>query len=134
MRKQILISIAALFYYSGLVALARWWTRRANLTRCVIILNYHRAAGGDLRRHLLYLRRHYRILSVEAALESLYTQPGPISVSNDRRTALVLTFDDGYQDNYMHALTLARELQMPMAIYLVPGYIEAKRYFWWDEG
>jgi peptidoglycan/xylan/chitin deacetylase (PgdA/CDA1 family) len=34
----------------------------------------------------------------------------------------------------MYALTLARELQMPMAIYLVSGYIEAKRYFWWDEG
>src|SRR5438105_2576146 len=125
MRRRILIVIAALFYYSGLVALARWWTRRANA--CVIILNYHRAAGGDLHRHLLYLCHHYRILPVETALEFLYAQPGQSSVSDDRRTALVLTFDDGYQDNYTYALPLARELQMPMAIYLVPGYIEANR-------
>ncbi len=132
MRRRILIGIAALFYYSGLVALARWWTRRTSA--CIIILNYHRAAGGDLRRHLLYLRRHYRISPIEVALESLYGPSGLRTASGDRRTALVLTFDDGYQDNYTHALALARELQLPMAIYLVPGYIEANRYFWWEEG
>lgn len=132
MRRRILIGIAALFYYSGLVALARWWTRRTSA--CVIILNYHRAGGGDLRRHLLYLRRHYRILPIETALEFLYAQPRQRAANDERSTALVLTFDDGYQDNYTHALMLARELQMPMAIYLVPGYIEASRYFWWEEG
>ena len=44
-------AIAAGFYYSGVVPLARWWTRRAG--RRLIILVYHRAASGDLRRHLL---------------------------------------------------------------------------------
>lgn len=132
MRKRILIGIAALFYYSGLVALARWWTKRSQ--PCLIILNYHRAAGDNLRRHLLYLRKHYRIEHIEQALAELYTPALQRSVRRQRRIPLALTFDDGYNDNYTYALRLARELQVPMAIYLVPGYIESGRYFWWEEG
>src|SRR5712691_599850 len=111
MRKRILTFIAACLYYSGLVKLARWWIRRSG--QQLVILNYHRATGGDLRRHLLYLRRHYRILHLEAALEELYMPSKNGKQVGDRRTPLVLTFDDGYYDNYSHGLTLARELQIP---------------------
>src|SRR5438067_4891813 len=90
----------------------------------LVILNYHRASGGDLRRHLLYLRRHYRMLHLEEALEELYTSK-PTERMCDRRTPLVLTFDDGYRDNYTHAFALARELRVPLTIFLVPGYVES---------
>ncbi len=132
MRKRLLTFIAACFYYSGLVKLARWWIRQRG--RHLVILNYHCAAGGDLRRHLLYLRRHYRILHLEAALEELYTPYKKGNRLHDRRTPLVITFDDGYRDNYTHAFALAHELQMPFTIFLVPGYIESGDYFWWREG
>lgn len=130
MRRRILISIAVLFYYSGLVALARWWTRRTQA--CLIILNYHRASGGNLRKHLLYLRKHYNIVPVEDALESLYAPSG--QKSQNQRSSLVVTFDDGYYDNYSEALPLAKELQIPLTMYLVPAYIESGRHFWWEEG
>jgi peptidoglycan/xylan/chitin deacetylase (PgdA/CDA1 family) len=166
MRKRLLTFIAACFYYSGLVGLARWWIKQRQ--HSVIVLNYHCASGGDLRRHLLYLRRHYRILHLEAALEELYTprkdflsdqlseargaslvagldKNSDSSVvgrktkkdrSNpcDHRIPLVLTFDDGYSDNYTHAFALARELQVPITIFLIPGYIDSGEYFWWREG
>jgi len=45
-----------------------------------------------------------------------------------------LTFDDGYHDNYTHGFALARELQVPITIFLIPGYIESGEYFWWLEG
>jgi len=133
MCKRVLVLIAACFYYSGLVALAR------RLTRCsgphLIILNYHRATGGDLRRHLFYLRRHYRILHVEAALEELYASRKGKVQRSDRCSPLVLTFDDGYQDNYSHAFALARELEVPITIYLIPGYMEGgNQHFWWLDG
>ena len=131
MRRRILIAVAACCYYSGLVALARWWNQRRGPR--VIFLVYHRALGGDLRRHWLYLRRHYRLMHVEAALEELYTSRKEIQRGYDRRTALALTFDDGYRDNYTHALPLARELEVPFSIYLVPGYIESGQNFWWVE-
>ncbi len=132
MRKHVLTFIAACLYYSGLVKLARWWTRR--LGQRLIILNYHRATGGDLLRHLHYLRRHYRIMHLEAALEELYASREEGKLARDQPTPLVLTFDDGYFDNYTHGLAFARELQIPFTVFLVPGYVESGDYFWWREG
>lgn len=132
LRKRLLISVAALLYYSGLTALARWWTGR--MPQRLIILNYHRASDGNLRQHVEYLRKHYRIMHIEEALEELYLSPDAIKARGDRRTPLVLTFDDGYRDNYTYGLALARELQVPFTVYLVPGYIESGDYFWWGEG
>jgi peptidoglycan/xylan/chitin deacetylase (PgdA/CDA1 family) len=132
LRKRILIFIAACFYYSGLVKLARWWTQLRG--RSVVVLIYHTATGDNLRDHLLYLRRHYRLLHLEAALEDLYTSHSRKPRQRDRRTALTLTFDDGYYDNYTHGFALAQELQIPMTIFLIPGYIESGKHFWWEEG
>jgi len=130
MRERIRICAAACCYYSGLVKLARWWTRRRGPQ--LIILNYHRASGGDLRAHLLYLRRHYRVLHLEEALEELNTLK-KTGRAHDRRTPLVLTFDDGYRDNYTRAFSLACKLQVPITIFVVPGYVESGDHFWWLE-
>jgi len=46
---------------------------------------------------------------------------------------LAVTFDDGYYDNYTHAFALARELQVPITIFLIPGYIECGNSFWWTD-
>jgi len=132
MFKQIATIVAACFYYSGLVRLARWWTQRRG--QCLVILNYHCATVEDLRRHLLYLKRHYRILHLEAALEGLYMPYKQEKKVCDRRTPLVLTFDDGYHDNYTHGFALACKLQIPITIFLIPGYVESGDYFWWREG
>jgi peptidoglycan/xylan/chitin deacetylase (PgdA/CDA1 family) len=125
------VPVAACFYYSGLVKLVRWWTLRSG--RCLVILNYHRASGGDLRSHWLYLRRHYRLLHLEAALEELNKPCSEVSHKRDQRPLLALTFDDGYYDNYTHSFALARELQVPITIFLIPGSIESGDRFWWLE-
>jgi len=131
MSEQIKIFFAACLHYNGLVKLARWWLRHSG--QRLIILSYHRAAEGNLRSHLLYLRRHYRMLHLEVALEELFSSQGAEQVC-DRRTPLVLTFDDGYRDNYTHAFALARELRVPITIFLVPGYMESGYPFPWQEG
>src|SRR5690348_4767599 len=132
MRERMRLIAAACFYYSGLVKLAHWWTCRAGPR--LIILNYHRASGGDLRRQMLYLRRHYRIMHLEDALEEFYTSQASGQIQRGRRIPLVLTFDDGYRDNYMYGFQLARELQIPITIFLIPGYIESGERFCWLEG
>lgn len=133
MRKRLGILVAACLDYSGLVGLARWLMRRSGPR--LIILNYHRASGGDLRRHLVYLRRHYRMLHLDEALEELYGAGKPQQkMHRDRRSRLVLTFDDGYRDNYTHAFPLACALGVPITIFLVPGYLESGNCFWWLEG
>ncbi|GCE17389.1 polysaccharide deacetylase family protein [Dictyobacter kobayashii] len=132
MGRRILIMLAGFFYYSGLVALARWWTRRAG--RRVAILTYHSSVGGNFLQHLLYLRRHYRIMPLDAALEELYSGHKDPKYKQDRRTPLIITLDDGYTDNYTYAMGLARDYCIPLTIYLVPGYIESHQRFWWFEG
>ncbi len=132
MRKRILIVIAGIFYYSGLVALARWLTQRAG-TR-VVILNYHSATGGDFLQHMRYLRRHYRLMHVEAALEELYAARKDPTHKSSNRTPLVVTLDDGYLDNFTYAKEVAHDLCTPISIYLIPGYIESGARFWWLEG
>jgi len=99
----------------------------------LIILNYHRASGGGLQRHLLYLSRHYRMMHLQEALEELYQPHAKQRDKKDHRTPLVLTFDDGYHDNYTDAFALARRLRVPITIFLIPGYVESGDYFWWGE-
>src|SRR6266487_6296294 len=131
-KENMRVLVAACLYYSGLVKLTLWWTRRSG--QRLIILNYHRATGGNLRRQLLYLRRHYRIMHLEDALEEYYLTRKEKKQRGDRRIPLVLTFDDGYHDNYTHGFALACKLQIPITIFLIPGYVESGDYFWWREG
>jgi peptidoglycan/xylan/chitin deacetylase (PgdA/CDA1 family) len=98
----------------------------------VLILGYHRASG-NLRQHIRYLQRHYRILPLETALEELQQRKKGESQQADKRMPVVLTFDDGYYDNYTVAFALARELGFPFTVFLIPGYIEDPRRFWWHE-
>ena len=129
--RRLELLLAGCLYYSGLVKLACWWTQRSGPT--LSILCYHSASGGYLREHLLYLRRHYRLVHLEAALEELYAVSKEECADKDRRPLLTLTSDDGYHDLYTYALPLARELQVPLTVFLVPGYIESGKRFWWQE-
>lgn len=129
MRNRILLFASACLYYSGLIRLVNWLHRYSG--RRLLIVNYHLASRGELRRHLLYLRKHFRLQFVDHALEELYTTDEDKTSSKDRRIPLAVTFDDGYVDNYTHAYTLARELQIPITIFLISGYIGGGAAFWW---
>jgi peptidoglycan/xylan/chitin deacetylase (PgdA/CDA1 family) len=132
MFKRLEIIIGACLYYSGLVRLARFRAQRSG--QKLVILCYHRASGGNLRSQLLYLKRHYRILHLESALEELYRQSEGENQKRDRRTLLVVAFDDGYSDNYTDGFAITRELQIPITIFLVPTYIEGGCAFSWLAG
>src|SRR5260370_6267143 len=124
------IAVGACLYYSGLVKLAQMWTQKSG--QKLVILCHHSASGGHLRSQFLYLKRHYRILHLEAALEELYGISK--NAKRDRRTLLVAAFDDGYNDNYTDAFAIACELQIPITIFLVPQNIESGQPFTWVAG
>lgn len=132
LRRHLEVALAAVLYYSGLVGFSRFLNNERQ--KCLVIFCYHRASGGDLQAHVSYLRRHYRICHLDQALEELYTpEMPPNGIPRDPRPNLVLTFDDGYADNYTHAADLATTMQAPMTIFLVPGHVESGKRFWWDE-
>jgi peptidoglycan/xylan/chitin deacetylase (PgdA/CDA1 family) len=45
----------------------------------------------------------------------------------------VITFDDGYVDNFLFALPLLEKYKVPATIFVTTDYIGKDRELWWDE-
>ena len=74
---------------------------------------------------MAHIARHYQVLTVEDLVERLAQGQVP-------RNALVLTFDDGYRDNFTHAAPILRRLGLPATIFLVTGHIDTPQPLWFD--
>lgn len=102
----------------------------------VTILMYHRIGGNtalevDLptrvfARQLAYLKRHYRVVSLEDALA--LARPGAPPLRED---LLVLTFDDGCVEMHAVVLPLLRRWNIPATMYLPTAYVEEQRPLDW---
>lgn len=79
---------------------------------------------SDFRRQMEYLVRHgYRAVTVDELLAT----NGAASPGGRR---VLLTFDDGYLDNYTEAFPILREYGLPALIFLVADF--SRRINWWD--
>lgn len=45
---------------------------------------------------------------------------------------VIVTFDDGFDDNYHHAFPVLKRLEIPATFFLSTGYIGAPKTFWYD--
>jgi peptidoglycan/xylan/chitin deacetylase (PgdA/CDA1 family) len=80
---------------------------------------------ATLRRELKFVRRHFRVLPLEEALERLRAGTLP-----DR--AVALTFDDGTRNLATHAAPVLRSLGLPAAVFLVTGPMGTDEALWPD--
>lgn len=79
------------------------------------------------RRQLLFLRDHYRMVSLPEVVAAIGS-----GGSLPERSALI-TFDDGLRNNFSLAFPLLEELAVPAAIFLTVDLIGTDRIFWFDE-
>ena len=115
--------------------------RKAGSRPVIQILLYHRVQDqvqkeiAVTRRNFLWqmeylLRKGYQVISLEEALH--LKADGP-PLSRKRQRYAVLTFDDGYLDFYTDVFPILQRYEFPAALYLVSGYVETSKVFWWDQ-
>jgi peptidoglycan/xylan/chitin deacetylase (PgdA/CDA1 family) len=130
--------ILNLAYETGLVRAGRGlWSR--SLT----VVNYHRiddpyrnhfdsfkpnvsATPQDFDRQLDYLAKWFNTVSLKDIVEWLdgHKELPPY--------AALITFDDGYLDNYTSAFPILRKYNFPALIFLTTGHIGTDIPFYWD--
>jgi peptidoglycan/xylan/chitin deacetylase (PgdA/CDA1 family) len=124
-------------YLSGLLSLSRHCGR----TNTALILRYHSVGGADgsvpihidpslcvpvsaFAQQMRFLREHYTPVSLDQLFEAIKEgRPFP-------RGAVVITFDDGYRDNYSQALPILQAYGLPATFYITAGCVEARDVLW----
>lgn len=80
---------------------------------------------GGLEKLIKFLKSRYTIIQLDDYLA--------LDESTQKEERFVcLTFDDGWRDNFYHALPILCEHQVPASIYLSTGYIGTGKQFWWQ--
>lgn len=128
--------VAFVLYHTGLISLIRYLGR----THAKIVL-YHSINDEENNftkgiavtvtpsafvKHLHYIRNHYNIISLEALVNA-------IKEGNLPSRSLVLTFDDGFMDNYELPYCYLKKHNIPATIFLVTDCIESNRPVWIQE-
>ncbi len=68
-----------------------------------------------------YVKKHFPVLRFEE------------DWTGTDRDSVVITFDDGYRDNYEYALPILEKYHVPATIFVSTGYVDSGREYWWDE-
>jgi peptidoglycan/xylan/chitin deacetylase (PgdA/CDA1 family) len=79
---------------------------------------------SSFRSQVSYLKSHFDVLSLSEAVEKM--RGGEIS-----RPTAVITFDDGFQNNYDVAFPILRELALPATIFLTTALVNTDNTFWY---
>jgi peptidoglycan/xylan/chitin deacetylase (PgdA/CDA1 family) len=111
----------------------------------LLVLNYHRignrdddpfdpevfsTTGEQLNEQIAYLRRHSSLVTLEEAVAFV---DGTIN-EKDRhhRCRVLLTFDDGYRDNYEIAFPILRSHGVQGVFFLATDLVGSSHVPWWD--
>jgi peptidoglycan/xylan/chitin deacetylase (PgdA/CDA1 family) len=103
-----------------------------------LVLMYHRVAEPDMdiwdlavapanfAQQLRVLKQCGTVIPAEELAVRL--QKGTL-----KRRSIVISFDDGYLDNYINAKPLLEQYRLPATFFIPSGHIAQTQEFWWDE-
>jgi len=86
---------------------------------------YISVTKGALRRQIQFFKKHYSVIPLEEAVER-------IEEDHIDRHYLVITFDDGYRDNYDLGLDIFVSECVRPAIFITTGCVESRQELWPD--
>jgi len=117
---------------------------RGFLVKEVRILAYHRiydlqpegdyqfdrdlvsATRAQFEQQIEHLVRRYTPITFARLLESI---DGTAHLPRD---AVIVTFDDGFEDNYVNAFPILKKYKVPATIFLATDYVGQPKTFWFD--
>ena len=100
---------------------------------------YHRVTELKIDTHQLavspvnfneqvsHLKKNYNLVAADEFVNLLQTKK-----KFPKRTAL-LTFDDGYADNYLEALPILEDNNAQAIFYITTSNLNTDKELWWDE-
>ena len=129
--------LAGVLYAAGLVHAWMLIRRRVFRRYGVYVLSYHHVVAGEaasrhdvttsqLASHLSFVSRWFHLVRCEDI-------PGLLESPRLDRDYLAVTFDDGYEDNYRHALPLLRQRGTPATTFVIAGLAGTTDLPWYDE-
>jgi peptidoglycan/xylan/chitin deacetylase (PgdA/CDA1 family) len=105
----------------------------------VLVLNYHRIGKSegqpwDPKMWNVDIDEFDHQLMTLARCTEVISPPDVLSAMRAGRGRRVLiTFDDGYRDNYELAFPLLRKHGLSATFFLATGFLDGSRASWWDE-
>jgi peptidoglycan/xylan/chitin deacetylase (PgdA/CDA1 family) len=124
------LCLDTLLLCSPLVA-GRNWYRRLRRQYPVTILTHHLVSDRPHRmgisteafwQQIQFLQKHYRIISLREAVALL--KSGRVDAPT-----VVLTFDDGYADNFVSLRAVAEETGIPVTLFIAADPVEFRQEF-----
>ena len=135
--------ISAAIYYSGMfkiiMAVHNLFGRR------LTILLYHRLTEKEIdqisdslsylftkknsfEKQLKLLKKYYHITNFQSISQRISKG------KRIRNNTLIITFDDGYEDNFTNGYDVLKKFNIPAVIFICPGKIERNNdtVYWWD--
>ncbi|WP_416672252.1 polysaccharide deacetylase family protein [Egbenema bharatensis] len=103
-----------------------------------LILMYHRIAEANSDPWSLcvtpkHFAEHLEILRDYGSLLHLKELTRKLDDRKSIHRSIVVTFDDGYADNFYYAKPLLEKYDVPATVFVTTGSIDQKHEFWWDE-
>jgi peptidoglycan/xylan/chitin deacetylase (PgdA/CDA1 family) len=105
----------------------------------VLVLNYHRignpdttkgfrdvysATAADFDHHLSFLKRNADVISGDDL---------PKVMDRGKGRHVLITFDDGYRDNYELAFPLLKKHGLTATFFICTGLVDRSKRAWWDD-
>lgn len=128
-------------YFSGAQAVSRFWTSGAGVILMMhhvrpkslspFAPNEHLAITPEFLDNVLasLVKRGTELVSLDEAVERIRNyDPRKLD-----EPFAAITLDDGYRDNFQHAVPVFRKYAAPYTIYLATGLIEGEATLWWED-
>ena len=84
------------------------------------------ASVEEFHWQMSYIREHYSPVTFRHVLNHLN------GTSSLPPRPIIVTFDDGFDDNYVHAFPVLQALHVPATIFLSTGYIGQTQTYWFE--